>query len=147
MKYWHLLFLAAILCSCATPSRTIICFAPTGSFEPETGEELFEAFNDIVPFDVSPKRFACKAKSKGRLVGWVVVSTETQKDAAKAALRESPDIQGIPCKGGLLAPVYFHDNGKLKKCTLARDITLNGVEYPKGQTLTLSKDGSVLSNT
>ena len=57
-------------------------------FAPESGKELLEAFNAIVPFDVGPKRFACKATSE-RLIGYVIVETETQKDVAKAAIRES----------------------------------------------------------
>lgn len=75
------------LTGCST-SRSVLCFAPVKPFEPQSGRELLAAFNQDVPFDVSPQRFACKAKSEG-LVGWVIVSGDTQKEAAKEALRQS----------------------------------------------------------
>jgi hypothetical protein len=72
--------------------RTIICFAPVESFEPQTGKELLEAFNSAVPFDVSAKNFVCKAKSSG-LVGWAVVSNDKQKDQAKETLGKSSKLK------------------------------------------------------
>ena len=79
------------LCECA-PQRTVICFAPVKPFEPISGKELLESFNTIVPFNVNPRNFICKAKSSG-LVGWVIVSTNMQKDVAKASLKESSKLK------------------------------------------------------
>jgi len=91
MKYCFITFLLLILAGCST-QRSVICFSPRKPFEPDSGKELFEAFNAAVPFDISPRDFMCKATSSG-LVGWAVVSGERQKDEAKAALREATTLK------------------------------------------------------
>jgi hypothetical protein len=90
MKLMHIITLlvaVGILGGCAT-QRTVLCITPSGEFQPETGAELLQEFNRQMPFAVSPRQFMCKHKS-GRLVGWLVVKTERQKDIAKQSLRES----------------------------------------------------------
>ncbi|MDP6439602.1 MAG: hypothetical protein QGH74_08215 [Candidatus Brocadiia bacterium] len=89
-KCFGILLVIFFLTGCATPG-TVICFAPAKPFEPSSGRELLAAFNEDVNLDVSPKRFLCKAKSKG-LVGWVAVR-DTKKDVVKTRLRESPRLR------------------------------------------------------
>ena len=85
-----LLVASTVLGGCAT-QRTVLCITPSGEFRPETGAELLQEFNRQMPFSVSPRHFMCKPKS-GRLVGWVVVTTEKQKDIAKQTLRDSSQL-------------------------------------------------------
>ena len=61
---------------------------------------------------------------------------------------EIQGVQGIPCmKASFLADVFgggahFHDNGKLARCKLARDITIDGVTYRKGNHLNFDRDSN-----
>lgn len=43
----------------------------------------------------------------------------------------SNEIQGLPCKGYLN---YFHENGKLKKCELSEDATIEGKKIAAAKT-------------
>ena len=88
-KHFGILLMILFLTGCAKPG-TAICFAPAKPFEPQSGRELLAAFNEDVHLDVSPKRFICKVKSKG-LVGWAALK-DTEKEAVKAGLRESPRL-------------------------------------------------------
>jgi len=58
-------------------------------------------------------------------------------------------IQGIPCKeasfmadvfGGGVS-VFFHENGKLKRCKCAKDITIEGRTFKKGDIINFDQDG------
>ena len=63
-------------------------------------------------------------------------------------------IQGIPCAeysfwadafgGG--AGTYFHENGNLKRCKLAKDVTVDGHLLRRGDYATFDEDGKFLGN-
>ena len=93
MKLKHIVSLLVVTASLAgcSPQPTVLCITPSGDFQPESGAELLQEFNRQMPFAASPRQFLCKPKS-GKLVGWVVVNTEQQKDIAKRTLRDSPRL-------------------------------------------------------
>jgi hypothetical protein len=77
------------LAGCAA-RHTVLCIAPTGTFEPETGRELFEEINDQMPFTIGQQEFICKVKYD-RIVGWALIPDD-QKDAAKKQLETSETL-------------------------------------------------------
>jgi hypothetical protein len=54
-------------------------------------------------------------------------------------------VQGFPCKASAFSPIYLHENGKLKKATLARDLVTGGVSLSSWQTVVLDDRGAILS--
>jgi hypothetical protein len=71
---------------CAT-EQAAICFAPTGSFQPETGKDLLNEINRHVPFEIQPEEFICRVKYD-RLIGWALIPGE-QKETVKENLASS----------------------------------------------------------
>ncbi len=92
MKYKTCLMLltACLLAGCAS-SRSVLCVAPQGQFEPKSESELLAELNSQLPFTIPQKRFISKQKSSG-LVGWAVVRNDEQKDVAKAKLKKSSTL-------------------------------------------------------
>ena len=93
MKYKICLMLLAtcLLAGCAS-SRSVLCVAPQGKFNPESESELLSELNGQLPFTIPQKRFISKRKSSG-LVGWAVVRNDEQKDVAKAKLKKSSTLK------------------------------------------------------
>lgn len=58
-------------------------------------------------------------------------------------LSKPTEIQGIPCAASVFKPVYLHSSGKVKKCTLSRDHTIDGKDYKKGATLEFEPNGTL----
>ena len=54
------------------------------------------------------------------------------------------EIDGILCKGSVFHLTGLYDNGKLRNCTLAETMTINGKEYRKGTKIKLDKEGEIL---
>ncbi|MCD4830978.1 MAG: hypothetical protein K8R02_04105 [Anaerohalosphaeraceae bacterium] len=54
---------------------------------------------------------------------------------------EDVEIDGIPCKGSVFHLTQLYDNGKLRRCTLAKTTTINGEMYQKGTKIKLDKEG------
>lgn len=77
------------LVGCAS-KQTVVCVAPTGTFEPETGQELFEEMNKQFPFTVKPREFICKIKYD-RLIGWAIIP-DKKKDVLKDRLESSETL-------------------------------------------------------
>ena len=50
------------------------------------------------------------------------------------------EIQGVFCKRRC---IWFHENGTLKRCTSAKDQTIDGVVHQKKFTLKFDKDGNI----
>lgn len=71
---------------------------------------------------------------------------------ALAWLARQEEIDGIPCAAANLwtelfggsAAVYFHDNGKLAQCKLARDITVDGHFFKKGEHIHFDREGHLI---
>lgn len=69
-------------------------------------------------------------------------------------LTHDTDIQNIPClKASFWADVIgggvgvcFHDNGFLAKCKLARDVTIQGRPYKKGDHVRFDREGNLIIN-
>lgn len=56
---------------------------------------------------------------------------------------EALEIDGVLCTASVFHPVYLHPDGHLRECKLARDVTLDGKTFEKGETLTLDESGRV----
>lgn len=59
-------------------------------------------------------------------------------------LTEPKTIQGIPCRHGGVSIIQFYENGRLKKCTLARDHEYKGSLYKSGTELYFDQTGNVV---
>jgi hypothetical protein len=55
------------------------------------------------------------------------------------------EIQGIPCRAGLISGISLHENGYLKAFTLSRDAAIGGRALSAGQRVVLSEDGQIQS--
>jgi hypothetical protein len=53
------------------------------------------------------------------------------------------EIDGIPCAASVFHPVYLHPDGRLRQCKLARDVTLGGLTFERGEVLRLDEEGRV----
>ena len=56
-------------------------------------------------------------------------------------LYKTAEIDGVPCKASVFHPVEFFENGRLKRCTLARSVTRNGRVYKKGELIVIDETG------
>ncbi len=54
------------------------------------------------------------------------------------------EIDGVLCTASVFHPVYLHPDGRLRQCKLARDVTLDGHAFEKGETLRLDESGHPL---
>lgn len=54
------------------------------------------------------------------------------------------EIDGVACAASVFHPVYLHPDGRLRQCKLARDVTLEGRTFEKGETLRLDEAGRAL---
>jgi hypothetical protein len=54
------------------------------------------------------------------------------------------EIDGVACVASVFHPVYLHPDGHLHQCKLARDVTLDGRTFEKGETLRLDDAGRAL---
>jgi len=55
--------------------------------------------------------------------------------------REPYEIDGVLCTASLFHPIYLHPDGRLRQCKLARDVTLDGRAFRKGERLVLDEAG------
>ncbi len=54
------------------------------------------------------------------------------------------EVQGVLCKSSSVrCGIYLYESGKLKKCTSAKDQTIDGVLYEKNLTLEFDEDGNI----
>ncbi len=59
-------------------------------------------------------------------------------------LRHDAQIEGIPCKGGLIRQsIKLHENGRLKECVLSEELVRDGHAYPKDTRLRIGSDGRI----
>ena len=58
--------------------------------------------------------------------------------------KENVKIDGIFCKSSVFAGVSLYENGRLKKCKLAKDQNINGKNYEEKSTLTFDEEGNVI---
>jgi hypothetical protein len=54
-------------------------------------------------------------------------------------------INGIPCQASLFNPIYLHESGNLKACTLFKEAVVGGKNMPEGQIVRLNEKGEVES--
>lgn len=90
-KSYFFVLLACLLAGCAL-SRSVLCVAPQGQFNPQSESELLAELNSQLPFTIPQKHFISKKKSSG-LVGWAVVRNDEQKDVMKAKLKKSTTLK------------------------------------------------------
>ncbi len=83
--------------------------------------------------------------------GWETVFYVNGK-LAKAWLARTEELQGVPCKAASFwtelvgggAAVYCHDNGKLARCKLAKDTTIDGHAFKKGDPVRFDREGRLI---
>ena len=83
--------------------------------------------------------------------GWQTVFYANGK-LALAWLAQTEEIQGVPCMAasfwtevfGGKAMTCFHDNGSLSKCKLAKDITIEGHTFKKGDHVNFDRKGKLI---
>jgi hypothetical protein len=56
-------------------------------------------------------------------------------------------INGVSCKASLFANINLHENGNLKRCTLAEDYHTLGKRYKKNQSIEMDINGKVKEDT
>ena len=66
-----------------------------------------------------------------------------------AWLAKDQIIQGVPCLAASIwngrgAGTYFHENGNLASCKLARDTTIEGQNFGRGDKVHFDKDGKLV---
>ena len=83
---------------------------------------------------------------RGSIMGLEGVQTSFHKNGKLNCFfpRKDIEIDGILCKGSVFHLTGLHDNGKLRNCTLAKTMIINGKEYQKGTKITLDKEGGIL---
>jgi len=53
--------------------------------------------------------------------------------------RRTLEIDGVPCTASVFHPIYLHPDGRLLRCKLAREVTLAGRTFRKGETIELDE--------
>ena len=83
---------------------------------------------------------------RGSIMGREGIQTSFHKNGKLNCFfpRKDVEIDGILCKGSVFHLTGLHDNGKLRNCTLAKTIIINGKEYQKGAKITLDIKGNIL---
>ena len=69
----------------------IVKFEPVAPFQPQTTEELLEAFNNEVKFRVTTHHFRTEVKEK-RLIGYICTNTKADKEAIATILSDSKQL-------------------------------------------------------
>ena len=83
--------------------------------------------------------------------GWETVFYRNGK-LAMAWLARTEEIQGVPCMAASFwtevfrgkAAVHFYDNGKLERCKLAKDVTIEGHAFKKGEHVSFDREGKLI---
>ncbi|MBN2511044.1 MAG: hypothetical protein JXB03_12240 [Spirochaetales bacterium] len=120
------------LCETLFPENTWVSFSPEGWLE------------------------TCALPDSMDIQGFPVLGTGGGVKGAHASFYPSGDLRlfftgkdmevdGIPCKGGLLSYIELYSGGRLKKCTLSRDVVIDGILYRKGSGLKLTETGRILA--
>ncbi len=83
---------------------------------------------------------------RGSLMGREGIQTSFHKNGKLNCFFSRTDIEidGILCKGSVFHLIGLHDNGKLRNCTLAKMMVINGKEYQKGTKVEFDKEGNLL---
>ena len=55
-------------------------------------------------------------------------------------------IDNVLCKSSPFAGVYLYESGKLRKCKLAKDQTIGGVDYKRNTELSFDEDGNIIKD-
>ena len=55
------------------------------------------------------------------------------------------EVQGVLCKGGGLNPIFLHESGQLKTCTVAKSKMIQGRTVEKGQKVVFDIQGKIIS--
>lgn len=62
----------------------------------------------------------------------------------RAAFISKPlTIQGLAIKQSVFCPLYLYETGKVKECTIERELEIDGKKYPKNTTVKLDEQGKV----
>ena len=88
----HLFLLVICMLAGCSSSRSVLCVAPTGGFNPQSESELLAELDSQVPFTIPQKHFISKEKSSG-LVGWAVVRNDREKDLMKTKLKKRTTLK------------------------------------------------------
>ncbi len=65
-------------------------------------------------------------------------AAQTHQSTYRQKLAQPTEIQGYPCAKGY---AFFYSDGKLQKCTVAREIPFGEITIPSGSWITLAEDG------
>ncbi|MCK5565329.1 MAG: hypothetical protein KAJ07_08790 [Planctomycetes bacterium] len=120
------------------------------SFLPE-GTIIFRRTEDeiicFLPQDTEIQGLVCRGDGHD----WQTVFYTNGK-LALAWLAETTEIQGVPCMAasflrevfGGSSGVRFHDNGNLSRCKLAKNFTIEGRAFKKGDHLSFDREGKLI---
>ena len=91
------------------------------------------------PRDVEIQGHLCRG-GRGGLEG---VQTSFYENGSLESYFSRKDvvINGIPCLGSVFHPITLHENGQLKRCTLAVTTVIEGVEYLRKTRITFDSHG------
>ena len=83
---------------------------------------------------------------RGSIMGREGIQTSFHKNGKLNSFFSRTDIEidGIFCKGSVFHLIGLHNNEKLRNCTLAKTMIINGREYQKGTKVKFDKEGKLL---
>ena len=124
---------------------SLLSFLPDGTIIHKRTKDKIYCF---LPHNTKIQGLLCRG-DKHR--GWETVFYVNGK-LALAWLAKPEDIQGVPCASasfwtelfGRNAAVSFHANGKLARCKLARDATIDGHAFKKGDHVRFDSKGKLI---
>ena len=56
--------------------------------------------------------------------------------------REPVVVDGVTCKDSLFEAIYLHPDGRLRRCQLDKEITIDAREYPRGSIIMVDEAGN-----
>ena len=85
----------------------IVKFEPVAPFQPQTTEELLEAFNNEVKFRVTTHHFRTEVQ-ENRLIGYICINTKADKGAIATILSDSKQLKLISIEPVILKELEKH---------------------------------------
>lgn len=124
---------------------SLFSFLPEGTVIHKRTKDKIYCF---LPHNTKIQGILCKG---GNQHDWETVFYVNGK-LALAWLAKPEEIQGVPCASasfwtelfGSTAAVTFHNNGKLAGCKLAKDVTIDGHSFEKGDYVRFDSKGKLI---
>ena len=126
-------------------SNEAFSFLPEGTVVHSRTEEKITCF---LPRDMEVQGIMCRGGGHG----WQT-TFYANGQLEMAWLAQEEEIQGVPCMAasflgevfGGTAMTCFHDNGKLARCKVARNVTIEGHAFKEGDHVSWDREGRLIT--